>query len=111
MLDFEHFQLKGSPFYDLATLIIHPILISYEESGSKQSLSCYMDIFVPYIQRWVELYSKLSGLPMTEVKSFAQIAANEQRNREYPYYRDPNTFPMNDTVAFNELTTREFVHE
>ena len=58
-----------------------------------------------YIQKWLNLYAELSGLSMDLLKCFAQIAALEQQTKEYPYYRDPNTYPMYPEEAFTELVS------
>jgi len=105
IVDFEHFEREGLPSLDLASLIFNPILISYERSGTGVPLLTYIDSnnLKGYIRQWLSLYSVLSGLSMNILKYLAPIAALEQQTKEYPYYRDPNTYPMYPKKAFTEL--------
>ena len=56
-----------------------------------------------YIHTWLDLYAGLSGLSMDVLTYFGPRAALEQQTKEYPYYRDPNTYPMYPEKAFAEL--------
>jgi SAM-dependent methyltransferase len=104
-VDFEHFEREGLPFLDLATLIFNPILISYKPLKSGISLSSFIDKhnLMVYIHNWMYLYARLSGVSEHLLQYFAQIAALEQQTKEYPYYRDPNTYPMYAPEAFTGL--------
>ncbi len=104
-VDFEHFEPEGLPFFDLATLIFHPILISYKTLKTDVPLLSFIDKnnLKGYIHRWLNLYAELSGISTSVLKFLAQIAALEQQTKEYPYYRDPNTYPMYPEKAFIEL--------
>jgi ubiquinone/menaquinone biosynthesis C-methylase UbiE len=110
VVDFESFSHGGSPLYDLATLIYHPMLISYKHSSSNVSLSAYIDLFTPYIQKWAVLYSQLTSTPMTTVQNLARVAVEEHRTRKCPYYRNPNSFLMNDQPVQVELINRRDIH-
>jgi hypothetical protein len=103
VVDFEAFQREGLPFYDLATLIYHPILMSYWKLQEDVPLSVYINNFSAYIKDWLQLYSRLSGMPMRVVRFFVQIAVLEELTREFPYYRDPKTYLMNSAEVANEL--------
>ena len=108
VVDFEHFEPKGLPFLDLATYIFNPILMNYElEAG--MSFHTLMDKYNlrEYIVKWLRVYAELSGIPMDVLKIFAPIAALEQQTKEYPYYRNPSTFPMYPGKAFIELLSLE----
>lgn len=107
VVDFEHFEQEGLPFLDLATLIFNPILMNYKlETG--MSLYSFMDKYNlrQYIAKWLNLYSELSGISIDVLKIFAPIAALEQQTKEYPYYRDPSTFPMYQWEIFVELLSK-----
>ena len=107
VVDFEHFEQKGLPFLDLATLIFNPILMNYELKTG-MSLYSFMDKYNlrQYFAKWLNLYSELSGISMDVLKVFAPIAVLEQQTKEYPYYRDPSTFPMHQWKFFVELLSR-----
>ena len=105
IVDFEHFESEGLPFLDLASLIFNPILMSY--NNYKTNLPFYDFLqkngLMSYIGKWLRLYAELSGISTKILKHFASMAALEQRTKEYPYYRDPNTLPMYSEEAFIEL--------
>ncbi|MFC2006758.1 methyltransferase domain-containing protein [Chloroflexota bacterium] len=105
IVDLEHFESEGLPFLDLATLIFNPILMSYKTPKTDIPLSSFIDRnnLKAYINKWLNLYAGLSGLSMDVLKYFVLIAAMEQQTKEYPYYRDPNTYPMYPEKVFNEL--------
>ena len=105
IVDFEHFETEGLPFFDLANLIFNPIIMSYNNLKMDIPLLSFIDKnnLKGYIHKWLNLYAELSGPPMALLRYFVQIAALEQQTKEYPYYRDPNTYPMYPEKAFNEL--------
>ncbi|MFC1904262.1 methyltransferase domain-containing protein [Chloroflexota bacterium] len=105
IVDFEHFEPEGLPFFDLATLVFDPILISYENQKVDIPLFSFIDKnnLGGYIHKWLNLYAELSGMPKSVLTFLPQIAALEQQTKEYPYSRDPNTYPMYPKKAFNEL--------
>ena len=95
VVDFEHLECKGLPFLDLANLIFNPIIMCYEKRGG-DSLSSFIDNhnIRGYIISWLKLYSELSGINLEILKALPQIAALEQRTKKYPYYRNPQTYPI-----------------
>ena len=108
IVDFEHFEPEGLPFLDLSTLIFNPILMNYElEAG--MPFHSFMDKYNlrPYVVKWLNLYAELSGVPTDILNIFAQIAALRQQTKEYPYYRNPSTFPMYQWKTFIELLSLE----
>lgn len=109
IVDFEHFEREGLPFFDLATLIFNPILMNYENLKVDIPLSSFVEKnnLRNYIYKWLNLYAELSGISIDMLKFFAQIAALEQQTKEYPYYRDPNTYPMYPQKAFIGLLSRK----
>jgi len=102
IVDFEHFENEGLPFFDLAALIFDPILMSYENLKTEIPFSSFIDKnnLMTYIHKWLYLYSELSGISIDLLQFLAQIATLEQQTKEYPYYRDPNTYPMYPEKAF-----------
>ncbi len=107
LLDFEHFQTEGLPFFDLANVIFSPLLITYGDIREGVPLSKINSKYKVnrYIYEWLKLYSELSGIPISILKLIGPIAALEQRTIEYPPYRDPNTYPMFRKPVFEDLIT------
>lgn len=107
LLDFEHFQVEGLPFLDLANVIFNLLLITYGHTRKSVSLSEIDSKYKVnrYIYEWLKLYSELSGIPIAILKLIGPIAALEQRTIEYPRYRDPNTYPMFRKPIFEDLIT------
>lgn len=105
VVDFEHFEPEGLPFLDLATLIVNQILINYETLKIDVPLTSFIDKnnLMAYIHKWLYLYSELSGISIDLLQFLVQIATLEQQTKEYPYYRDPNTYPMYPEKAFTKL--------
>lgn len=104
ILDFEHFEREALPFLDLATLLFNPILLSCEYQNNNLPLSVLLDRYnlkTYYIDKWFDLYGKLSGIPKGLLQLVPALAAVEQKTRKYPVYRNPETFPIN--VAFKEF--------
>lgn len=110
LFDFEHFEREGLPFLDLATLVFNPILVSYEHKNTG-SLSAVLNKYdlKHNINKWFGLYAKLSGIPEDLLRYVPHFAALEQKTKEYPSYRNPDTFPIN--MAFEELMRREVLSD
>jgi len=105
IMDFEHFEPEGLPFVDLITLLFDPMLLSYE--GQRENLSLQELLTVNnlsnYLAEWVALYTRLTGISGELLRLAAPLAALERKSRDYPYYRNPDTFPINQEPAFSEL--------
>ncbi len=103
IVDFEHFQEGCLPFLDLATLIFNPILVSSERKKNTLPLCVLLDRYnlTKYITSWISLYAELTGIPKQILRLVPPLAALEQRTKEYAYYRNPETFPING--AFEEF--------
>jgi len=105
VVDFEHFEREGLPFLDIATLILNPIIMSYEKL--EKSITLYEFIqknrIDKYINKWLNLYVELMGLSKQIIPFIIPIAALEQQTKDYPYYRRPETFPMYKKNIFIEL--------
>ena len=108
VVDFEQFEPERLPFLDLATYVFNPILMNYElEAGMPFHSLMNKYNLRDYIVKWLKLYADLSGIHRDLLKLFAPIAALEQQTKEYPYYRNPSTFPMYPWKAFIELLSLE----
>ena len=105
LVDFEHFQEEGLPFFDLANIIFSTLLITYGNSKSDTVLSEIVEKYrlKNYIENWLKMYSELSTIPLDLLRLIGPIAALEQRTKSYPDYRDPNTYPMFRRPIFEDL--------
>jgi SAM-dependent methyltransferase/thiamine kinase-like enzyme len=105
VLDFEHFEPKGLPFFDLANLMFNAVLINIQ--NSKDNLNFYTAVKkynLKYLfEKWLTLYSTLSGVDLRVLTFLGPIAALEQKTKKYPYYRDPSTYPMYQNNFFRDL--------
>jgi SAM-dependent methyltransferase len=109
-IDFEHFELEGLPFLDLATLIFNPILMNDSFNNSDMDLMDFMDKhnISSYVTDWLRLYSKLSGIDIEVVNLFVRLASLEQKTKIYPYFRNPFSFPMYKNKNFLQLLSLKF---
>ena len=105
IMDFEHSEPEGLPFLDLITLLFDPMLLSYE--GQRENLSLQELLTVNnlrnYLAEWVGLYADLTGISSELLRLATPLAALEQKSKDYPYYRNPDSFPINKDPAFSEL--------
>ena len=110
VVDFEHFEIEGLPFLDLATLIFNPILMNDEFVNSNLDISSFISRhgLNKYLTDWMNLYANLSGISINIVRLFAKIAALEQQTKDYPYYRNPSTFPMYNEGIFLDILSLDF---
>jgi ubiquinone/menaquinone biosynthesis C-methylase UbiE len=107
VVDFEHFAPEGLPFIDLATLIYHPVILNFNSTRTDKTLAEYIakNKLTSYLDGWYELYSELTGMPLAVARLAGRLAALAQQTREYPPYRDPNTYPMYPAPIFEEMMT------
>ncbi|OGZ18342.1 MAG: hypothetical protein A2Z68_00380 [Candidatus Nealsonbacteria bacterium RBG_13_38_11] len=105
LFDFEHYESEGPPFLDFITLIFNPILVSYEYQKKGLSLIEILDKpnLKNYLKSWFAKYSELTGLPKEMLRLAPAIAALEQKTKNYPASRDPDSFPIYKQRAFNEM--------
>jgi SAM-dependent methyltransferase len=108
VVDFEHFENEGLPFFDLTNLIFSPIILSHNElkTGDSLSVSIARYNLGSYISRWLALYQRLSGLPSQLLELIGPLGVLEQNTKEYPYYRKPWTYPMWGETMLNELLSQ-----
>ena len=106
LVDFEHLEKEGSPFFDLATLIFNPLLIKWKSSYLKnESFTKYLNQYgvIKYITKWLECFCDKQHLPYSIIPIIPLLAAVEQNAKAYPSFRDPNTYPMYGENIFEEL--------
>ena len=96
VFDFEHFEIEGLPFFDIANILFNPILITYQNLKIDIPFEKFIDRYKirNYLIEWLNLYSRLSGISPRLLNILAPLAAIEQQTKLYPYYRDPTTYPM-----------------
>jgi hypothetical protein len=110
LLDFEHFETEGLPFLDLASLIFNPLLMNDNFLASGLDLSHFIkeqgvsDLLI----NWLNLYAQLSGISNETIKLFGKFAVLEQQTKNYPFYRDPTTFPLYNEKIFLDLLSYDF---
>lgn len=105
LVDFEHYEPTGLPFFDLATLIFSRVIVTYRASETSDTFATWLakSGLKQHISLWVQLYSRLSELPMQLLSLIAPIAVLEQHAKIYPYYRDPLTYPMRKQEMLSHL--------
>ena len=108
IVDFEHFESEGLPFFDLANLIFNPIILSYTNMRTRDNLLAVIakSNLESYIRRWLALYQELSGLPAQLLELIGPISVMEQNTKVYPYYREPQTYPMWGEAMMKELLSQ-----
>ncbi len=105
VLDFEHYESEGLPFLDFITLIFNPILMSFDHTKKKVSLGEILGSprIKDYLRAWFKKYARLSELSPGLLRLAPALAALEQKTKHYPDSRNPNSFPMFEQKAFEEM--------
>lgn len=106
LVDFEHLEKKGAPFFDLTTLIFNPLIVKWESGYfQNESFSRYLNQYggIKYIKNWLELYCDQQQLSYSIMPIIPLIAAVEQKTKVYPAFRNPNTIPMYRKNILREL--------
>ena len=106
LVDFEHLEKEGSPFFDLATLIFNPLLIKWKSSYLRnESFAKYLNRYgaIKYITKWLRCFCDKQHILYSIIPIIPLIAAVEQNAKVYPSFRDPNTYPMYGENIFEEL--------
>ena len=104
MVDFEHCDKDGSPFYDLVHLIFNPLIIKWETGYLKdETFKVYLDRYgaINYINFWLNKYCDKLDLPHTIIPEIPLLAVLELNSKTFPPFRDPYTYPLygNDILA------------
>ncbi|MFA5878127.1 MAG: class I SAM-dependent methyltransferase [Candidatus Staskawiczbacteria bacterium] len=105
IVDFEHMEEKGLPFFDLGNLLFSPLVAQWKKVGGGLKLKEFSEIYgwSGKIYKWVKYYSEISGIPMDILKFLPPLVALEQNAKEYPKYRDPYTYPMYGEKILEEM--------
>jgi ubiquinone/menaquinone biosynthesis C-methylase UbiE len=113
LVDFEHLEKKGMPFFDLANLIFGPLILKWKSGYSiGGSFSEYLRKHggLRYINRWLSYYSEKSGMPHAVVSHMVKVAVVEQNIKKYPSYRDPYSYPMYGMEMIKEINDLPLSH-
>lgn len=105
IVDFEHMEETGLPFFDLGNLLFSPLLAQWKKVGCGLKLKefAYTYGWSLKLYEWIKYYSEISGIPMDILRFLPSLAALEQNAKEYPEYRDPYTYPMYGENALEEM--------
>lgn len=106
LIDFEHLEKDGSPFFDLATLIFNPLIMKWQSSYLRnESFVSYLNEYgaIKYVVKWLKYFCDKQHIPYSTIPMIPMIAAVEQNIKTYPLFRDPNTYPM-----YGENMLKEF---
>lgn len=106
LIDFEHLGKEGAPFFDLATLILNPLLIKWKNSCLRnESFAEYLNQYGAgkYITKWLKYFCDKQHMPYSIISIIPLIAAVEQNAKIYPSFREPNTYPMYGENILKEL--------
>ncbi len=96
VIDFEHSEKTGLPFFDLANLLFNPLLTQWKEIGNGANLKEFAEAhgWSPKIRGWLKYYSEISGVRADILNFLPSLAALEQNCKEYPSSRNAASYPM-----------------
>ena len=96
IIDFEHAEKEGLPFFDLGNLIFSPLLLEWRNDFWKRTLSEYACAtgWKNVLKACVHCYAEKTGLPAELLRLLPALSAIEQNAKLYPEHRDPYTYPM-----------------
>ena len=111
LVDFEHFEKEGTPFLDLAMLILHPFVISFKESGKRGNFRDFLKVSraEDLFKECLEYYFFKSGIDKRLLDYAILVAVLEQNAKDYPEYRDKRSFPLCDIEILKELFRTNFI--
>lgn len=106
LIDFEHAQDSGLPFFDLGNLIFNDMLTQWKAIGRGMDLKDFADDYgwSGKIKKWVKYYSDISKTPMDILSYLPVLAALEQNSKIYPSYRRPDpSYPMYGKISLEQM--------
>lgn len=105
LVDFEHSENEALPFFDIANLLLSPLLIQWRKLGQGKSLAQFADEYgwTNQLQKWLMYYAECSRIPLRVLLLLPQIAILEQNAKQYPAYRNPHTYPMYGKESASQL--------
>lgn len=106
LIDFEHAEACGSPFFDLGNLLFNDMLIQWKAVGRGKPLKDFATEYgwAGKIDKWVKYYSRISGISMEILAYLPALAALEQNSKIYPSYRKPDpSYPMYGEISLGQM--------
>jgi len=106
LVDFEHIEKEGSPFFDLTTLIFDPLITKWQSSYLRnESFIDYLNKYgaMEYIVKWLKCFCNKQHIPDSIIQLIPLIAAIEQNTKVYPLFRDPHTYLMYGENMLKEI--------
>lgn len=96
VIDFEHAEKEALPFFDLANLILAPLLQEWKSYRGVYGLAEYAESteWKDVLENCLRHYAKNTGIPCELLRLLPTLSAIEQNAKQYPEHRDPNTYPM-----------------
>ena len=81
------------------------MLISFEYSANKLNFKEYLiqNGILEIIDRWFSEYSNAMNIPLDILRLIGPIVVLNQKSMSYPFYRDPNSYPMYTDIAFKSF--------
>jgi SAM-dependent methyltransferase len=96
LVDFEHAEREGLPFFDLGNFVFSPLLTQWKGGGRTATLRDYAASsgWERAIAGWAREYAQRMAMPVELLEWLPVLAAIEQNAIAYPAWRDPATYPM-----------------
>ena len=105
VVDFEHAEESGLPFFDLANLIFNHLIIQWRRFPQGLGLGEFALKYgwTKRLVGWADSYSEISGVPRELLSFLPQLAVLEQNLKTYPPERDPYSYPMYGEESLKEM--------
>lgn len=106
VVDFEHAEASGSPFFDLGNLMFNDMLTQWKAVGRGTPLQDFTAQYgwLEKINKWVKYYSDISGISMEILSYLPALAAIEQNSKTYPGHRRPDpSYPMYGEISLKAM--------
>jgi hypothetical protein len=105
VVDFEHAERTGVPFFDAATLVFNSLILEWRASRRERSLRQYAAAtrWAAYLKKWLHRYADDLGLPLNMLRLIPTIGVIEQNARRYPPGRDPTDLPLYGEDTLSEM--------
>lgn len=105
VFDWELFSAKGSPVFDLSNLLLNIFLINYDYKMGSRSAGEILEepLAKEFLRNKLSYYNRLSGIPKDLLYLIGPISVIEHYLREYPYYRNPDSYPLRKRKTLESL--------
>lgn len=110
LVDFEHCESEGSPFYDLTHLIFNPLILKWKAGYSGNlTFKSYLNRYgaIDYVNYWLKRYCNKLSLPHTIVSEIPLLGVLRQNSKSFPAFRDPYTYPLHGEDILTEFLELE----